>query len=123
MSRASFTLRTHRIEKNRLDMSTSTKPFELDFAYRHDPDFSPRGCSIRPWFLLREPDAAPPADGDYWAAALRYRAEKAAFVRQQLQGVDRPAALRQIVRHVWNGASSDREKFDRLIHFVQQMMF
>lgn len=95
--------------------------FELDFDYEFDPAWAPRNCAIRPWFLLDDPDA--PKTDDYWVMALRNRPEKVTFVRQQLQGVHRPAALRRIIRRVWTGAGNDRERFKRLIRFVERMMF
>lgn len=95
--------------------------FEFDFDYEFRPDYAPAGCDIRPWFLMQDP-GYPPSD-DYWVYALRYRAEKVDWVRRQLAGVDRPAALRGISRRILEGAKSDREKYERLIHFVQRMMF
>lgn len=95
--------------------------FEFDFGYEFEPAWAPGDCSIRPWFLLEDAGASP--DDDYWVMALRYRPEKVAFVRKQLQGVDRPAALQRIVRRVWGGANNDRERFERLILFVERMMF
>jgi hypothetical protein len=101
-------------------MSAQDKPFEFDFDYEFRPDWSPQDCSIHPWFLLEDP-GYPPTD-NYWEMALRYRAEKSAFVRNQLRGVHRPATLRKIIHQVWNGANTDRERYERLIHFVERMM-
>lgn len=98
----------------------SDETFDYDFDYEFRPDWSPRGCEIRPWFLMHAP-GGPPSE-DYWVDALRYRAEKTAFIRRQLQGVHRPATLRRIMHRVWDGASSDTERHERLIHFVQRMM-
>src|SRR5256885_1315330 len=94
--------------------------FEFDFDYQFHPEWSPPGCAVRPWFITSDPDY--PLTDDYWAAALRYRAEKTAFVRRQLQSVHRPAALRKIMPRVWDGARDARQRHDRLIHFVQRMM-
>jgi len=94
--------------------------FEFDFDYEFDPAWSPLDCPIRPWFLLEDPGDMP--SDDYWVMALRYRAEKVAFVRKRLEGVHRPAALRRIMRRVWEGAKNDRERFERLILFVERMM-
>ena len=94
--------------------------FEFDFDYRFRPDWSPAGWSGEPWFFMTDPGY--PASDDYWVAALRYRPDKTAFVRRQLQGVHRSATLRKIMHRVWDGACDDRERHERLIHFVQRMM-
>lgn len=94
---------------------------DFDFDYAFEPAWAPRNCPIRPWFLLEDPGA--PQSDDYWVMALRNRAEKVAFVRKQLEGIHRPAALERIMRRVWDGAKNDRERFERLILFVEQMMF
>jgi hypothetical protein len=101
-------------------MSGPTNSFEFDFEYELHPDWGPRGCAIRPWFLLKDP-GYPPTE-NYWEMALRYRAEKIAFVREQLRGVHRAAELRKIIRRVWDGATNDRQRYERLIHFVERMM-
>ncbi len=93
----------------------------FDFDYQFREDFAPRDCGIRPWFLLTDPGY--PLSDDYWVYALRYRAEKLEWVRQQLVGVDRPAELRRIIGRVWDSAKDDRDRYERLIHFVQRMMF
>jgi hypothetical protein len=94
--------------------------WDIDWDYRFDPDWAPPGSTVRPWFLMGE---LPPWEPkDYWKIALAYRPEKVAFVRERLKGVDREAALKRIIARVWNGARSNRERFERLIHFVQQMM-
>ena len=94
--------------------------FDFDFDYEFRPEYAPPGCDIRPWFLMTDP-GYPPSD-DYWIYALRYRAEKIAFVRKLLAGVDRRTVLSEIMRRVWGGAKDDRDRHDRLIHFVERMM-
>src|SRR3954453_20987997 len=93
---------------------------EIDFNYHFHPNWSPAGWSGGPWFLMSDP-GYPPSD-DYWVSALRYRGEKIAHVRRQLQGVGRGAPLRNVIRRGWRGARDDRERHERLIHLVQQMM-
>jgi hypothetical protein len=95
-------------------------PSAFDFDYEFDPGWSPPGSPIRPWFFMEDPGFEP--SDDYWVYALRYRPEKIEFVRRQLQGVDRPSALRAIMRRVWAGAGSDSERYERLIFFVERMM-
>lgn len=92
----------------------------LDWDYRFDPQWTPPGSPVRPWFLVGDLPAWKPED--YWKIALHYRAEKIAFVRNQLAGIDRAAALKSIMTRLWDGAHDDRERFERLIHFIQQMM-
>jgi hypothetical protein len=101
-------------------MNAAANSFEFDFDYEFHPNWAPPDCPIRPWFLLEDP--AYPATDNYWEMALRYRAEKIAYVRDQLRGVDRPAKLRQIIRRVWGGATNDHQRYERLIHFVERMM-
>lgn len=99
-----------------------TNAFVFDFNYRFRPDWQPPDCPIAPWFLFPDPrDAGKPLVFT-WDYALRYRAEKIAFVRRPLTGVDRSAVLREIVRRVWDGARDDDDRFCRLIGFVQRMM-
>jgi hypothetical protein len=94
---------------------------DFDFDWVFDPNWVPEGTDIKPWFLVLEPGQTPSSDVS-WEAVLRYRAEKLAFIRSRLAGVDRDAALKAIMQRLWQGATSDRERFDRLVFFVQRMM-
>jgi hypothetical protein len=98
----------------------SSPSWQFDFDYEFDPDWTPAGSPVRPWFLMGKP--VKPTAENYWNVVLNYRPQKVAFVRKQLEGVDRPAALRQIISRVWDGAANDRERFERLDHFVKRMM-
>jgi hypothetical protein len=93
----------------------------IDWNYQFDSNWAPPGAPVRPWFLLGE--LPPWTMENYWQVVLHYRAEKIAFVRRQLGGVDRSAELKRIIARIWDGASNNRERFERLIDFVQQMMF
>src|SRR4051812_31777003 len=93
----------------------------IDWNYRFDPDWAPPGAPVKPWFLLGE--LPPWTMENYWQVVLHYRAEKIAFVRKQLEGVDRPAELRRIIARIWDGVSTNRQRFGRLTDFVQRMMF
>jgi hypothetical protein len=93
----------------------------LDWNYQFDPEWAPRGAPVRPWFLIgRLPPWTPET---YWKIALGYRAEKIAFVREQLKAIDRAAELQRIIGRIWTRSNTDRERFVALIDFVQQMMF
>src|SRR6476659_6340725 len=99
--------------------------WQFDWDYRFYPKWNPPGSPVQPWFLWGKNGELPPTPTDpatYWDFALQYRARKIAFVREQLRGVDREAALREIMARVWQGAKNVRERYERLIHFVQQMM-
>lgn len=93
---------------------------EYDFDYTFNPDWTPANCGISPWFLFEKPQHDP--NDTSWATVLSYRWEKLAFVRSQLRGVNREATLKAIITKVWEGAASDRERYERLVLFVQKMM-
>lgn len=95
--------------------------FEFDFNYIYDPQWYPEGCNIRPWFL-------PEGMGKYAydigeiESICYYRSEKLLFVRKMLEGVDRQKVLLEIIEHIWKGANTNQERFNRIVAFVQHMM-
>lgn len=93
---------------------------EYDFDYVFSPGWGPVGCSIRPWFLFQKHEHDP--NDTSWQTVLTYRWEKLDFVRSQLECVDREATLKAIIDRLWREAVSDRERFERLVSFVQRMM-
>ena len=88
---------------------------KFDYTYRYRPDWVPEGCDIRPWFLT-EPIEGRSSDPFF------YRTEKLDFVRNLLSGADRNKMISDILGHIFKGTSSDVERFEKIIFFVQDMM-
>jgi hypothetical protein len=87
----------------------------LDWTYRDD--WRPPGSAVVPWFL-----PAGLGSGHGWERLLAYRTGKLRYVRERLQRLDRPRALRLLVTTICSGASTPIERFERLVVFIQRMM-
>lgn len=96
--------------------------FTFNFDYIYNPNWTPPGANIRPWFLPEGMGKGKHRDDTSLEAILFYRQEKLDFIRELLKGVDKGKVLLDIINHIWKDAKSDIDRFKKMVFFVQKMM-